>query len=125
VQVTARDTTVPYSEPLEAYVIPTRRASSPPSANRFRVGADPTGDYYSRQSRPSSIATKRARICAVGGRRPRVINRQREIRQRAHDHGALSRHHTVALAADGEYRGLRWIDDRRERSGPSHRDWKC
>src|SRR5258708_12339064 len=41
-----------------------------------------------------------------------MINGQSEIRQRAYDDGSLSRHDTIAPAADGEYRGLRWIDDR-------------
>jgi hypothetical protein len=43
-----------------------------------------------------------------------MVNRQREVRQPAHDDSSLSRHDTIALTADGEYRGLRWIDDRRE-----------
>src|ERR1700692_1237115 len=47
-----------------------------------------------------------------------MIDRQREIRQRAHDDGSISRHDTIALTPDGEYRGLWWIDDRREAVRP-------
>ena len=47
-----------------------------------------------------------------------MINRQREIRQRAHDDGTISRHDTSASATDGEYRGLWRIDDRREAVRP-------
>ncbi len=47
-----------------------------------------------------------------------MIDRQREIRHRTHDHGSVSRHHTIALSADGEYRGLRRIDDGREAVRP-------
>jgi hypothetical protein len=47
-----------------------------------------------------------------------MINRQREIRQRAHDDSSISRHDTIAMTTDGEYRGLWWIDDRREAVRP-------
>src|ERR1700730_13166136 len=85
VQVTARDSTGPSSEPVEAF-------------------------EYCDQAREELRGET-----AVGNA---MINRQREIRQRAHDDSSLFRRHTIALTTDGEYRGLRRMDDRREAVRP-------
>src|SRR5260370_26927240 len=91
-----------------------RNGSSPPFERYFRDGAKnrpllqtPVASFEYLDESRKELRGK----AAVGNA---MINRQGEIRQRAHDDGFLSRHDTIASAADGEYRGLRWIDERRE-----------
>ncbi len=66
VQVTARDATVPYSEPLEAYVVPdAERIIAGGKGRPRRSPLRALVRHYGRQSRLSRISTTRARKSAA------------------------------------------------------------